>query len=124
MLKSLKKGFDFRLLTLELLVPENTTISYLKTIKNILMTFLAGSQVSDRCPFGNLSFFILLYVYFTCRTFIGFQYYASVSVCFFNFRRNIPIKERRALSPFVGPLGSQKSKVTVQHHLWIDLLDE
>ena len=30
----------------------------------------------------------------------------------------------RALSPFFGPLGSQKSKVTLQHYLWIVLLDE
>ena len=33
--------------------------TYLRTIQNILMTILAGSQVSDRCPFGNLFFFFL-----------------------------------------------------------------
>ena len=31
-------------------------ISYLKTIQNILMTLLDGSQVSDRCPLGYLFF--------------------------------------------------------------------
>ena len=30
----------------------------------------------------------------------------------------------RALSPFFGPLGSQKSKVTLKHSLWIVLFDE
>ena len=33
-------------------------------------------------------------------------------------------KEGRALSPFLLPIGSQKSKITVQHFLWIVLLDE
>ena len=56
MLKSLKGVYDFGLLTLELLVPENTIISYLKSIQNILMIFLAGSQVSDRSPLGYLFF--------------------------------------------------------------------
>ena len=54
MLKSLKRDYDLGLLTLELLVPENTVLSYLKTTQNILMTFLAGSQVSNRCPLGYL----------------------------------------------------------------------
>ena len=33
-------------------------------------------------------------------------------------------KEGRAFSPFFGPLGSQKSKVTLRHYLSIGLLDE
>ena len=56
MLKSLEGVYEFRLLTLELLVPENTMLSYLKIIQNVLMTFLAGSLVSDRCPMGYLFF--------------------------------------------------------------------
>ena len=32
-------------------------LSYLKTIQNILMTLLDGSQVSDRCPLGYLFYF-------------------------------------------------------------------
>ena len=54
MLKSLKGVYDFGLLTLELLVPENTMLSYLKTIQNILMTLFAGSQVSNRCLLGYM----------------------------------------------------------------------
>ena len=34
--------------------------SYLRTIQNIWMTLLAGSQVSDCCPFGYL--FIIAYI--------------------------------------------------------------
>ena len=60
MLKSLKGVYDFGLLTLELLVPGNTMLSYLKTTQNILMTFLAGSQVSHRCPLVYL--FVLVFL--------------------------------------------------------------
>ena len=49
MLKSLNGIFDYELLTLEFLVNENSMISYLKTIQNIVTTFLAVSHVSDRC---------------------------------------------------------------------------
>ena len=44
----------FRLLTLELLGPEIQLVSYFKIVQNILMTFLASSQMSDRCPLGFL----------------------------------------------------------------------
>ena len=57
----------FRLLAVEFLDPEPTPpkntkknnnkkqlLSYLKTIQNILMTLLAGSQVSNRFPLGYL----------------------------------------------------------------------
>ena len=42
----------------ELIGPEKKQLlSDLKTIQNILMTLLDGSQVSDRCPLGYLSNF-------------------------------------------------------------------
>ena len=45
----------FRLLTLwSYLALKKQLLSYLKTIQNILMTLLDGSQVSDRCPLGYL----------------------------------------------------------------------
>ena len=52
------EGFDFlhiQTADMELLSPEqNQLLSYLKTIHNMLMTFLAGSHVSDSCPLGYL----------------------------------------------------------------------
>ena len=66
MLKSLKGVYDFGLLTLELLVPENTMISYMKTVNNILMTFLAGSQQST------------IHLYFTFAVF-GSQNYLPLN---------------------------------------------
>ena len=51
----------FSLLSLALLCPEIQLLSYLKTIQNILIAFLAVSQVSDRCPL--LLVFCLFYKY-------------------------------------------------------------
>ena len=54
MRKSLK-GFDFGgTQTADIGVTEKTIDPYLKTIQNILMTFLAGSQVIDHYPLGYL----------------------------------------------------------------------
>ena len=36
--------------------------TYLKTIRNILMTLLAGSQVSDRCLLGYLFYFVFQFM--------------------------------------------------------------
>ena len=50
----------FRLLTQEFLGPRQL-LSYLRTIQNMLITLLAGSQVSDHCPFG---YFYPFYIFF------------------------------------------------------------
>ena len=44
----------FRLLKLEFLGPEKQVPFYLKTIQNMLATFLAGFQVSNQYPLGVL----------------------------------------------------------------------
>ena len=63
MLKSLKGVYDFELLTLEFLVPEKYNALSLQNYTKYLMTFLAGSQVSDRCPLGYL-FLVRVFFFF------------------------------------------------------------
>ena len=48
-------------------------LSYLKTIQNILMTLLDGSQVSDCCPLGYLFSYVSLQ---DCMVLINFCYTA------------------------------------------------